>query len=210
MKKLISKIKMPNNRQLLIALYIILAIVMLLYGFFSFGIELALRHLGMITTMELTADQIGFVDIVTDENGVISSTSGDCQIHLPPGDRLITSVMMNIEFSGETGELTAYYTDEEGAEFAAADRVYGTVTEQGAYFDFGLRKVNRVRLDPTNYTVEIGVFESVIINPPRDFSDYFTIGAPQIYFFALIPAMVWAIILSIKKQLAGKDNDKNE
>ncbi len=207
MKNLFSKIKLPDNRQLLLVIYLLSIVIMLLFGFFSFGIEFALRQLGMITTQELTAEQVGFVDIVTDENGVISSTSGDCQIHLPPGYRLITSVMLNIEFSGETGELTAYYTEEEGEEFSATDRVYGSVVEGGAYFDFGLKKINRVRLDPTNYTVEIGVFDGVIINPQRDFLDYFSIGASEIYFLALIPAMIWAILISIKRSIK---NDKEK
>ncbi len=192
------------NKYLLVMLYIVMLVVMLLYSLVSFAGDRILRATGALYTYTVEAEELTFIDIVSDENGVLSSTSNDPQIILPSTNTLLASLTMNLRYTSESGEIVTYFTTDRSPEFSSSNRVFGSIEDDGIVFNFGLVSVNSLRIDPTNYIVEIGKLEHIIVNPQRDFIEFFLIDSTSIYFFITVPLLLWAVIVGLKLAVADK------
>ncbi len=201
MKKHLNKLTSINEIRLLVLIYVATVIVLILYNLFSFGVDRILRATGILYYQVIEWDELTSVDIIAYENNTIISTSLDPQILLPEHKMLIESIRFNIEFTNNAGEIDAYYSTTQMPDFSVNNRVYGALDENGADFEFGLVNTTAVRIDPTNLGGEIGVFKNIELNPKPEFTDFFTLNAELIYFIIFIPAMFWAVAISLKRVL---------
>ncbi len=187
-----------DDIKIFIYCYIISLLAVVVFVLLSFAMDRLLRATGALQSETLSWEDITPIEIIPTEDGKIFSYSVDPQILLPPKEQLISSIELKVDFEGETGELSAYYTDNPDADFSVLNRVYGYHDDEGAVFEFGLKKVSSLRIDPSSYVTTLGYFNGIEINPIRSFSDFVRINGATFYFMAVVPAMIAAIICTFK------------
>ncbi len=203
--KAINFIKTVEVKKLFALCYIIAVVALVMFVLISFATDRILRATGLLQSETLTFDDVVMWEIIPTDDGKMFSFSVDPQIHLPEKEQLISSVELKMYLEEETGELAAYYTTENEPEYSVANRVFGYKDSEGVVFDFGLKKVTSIRLDPASYVTVLGVFNGVIVNPERSLIDFFRFSGATIYFLALIPAMVVALICTFKQILVNNE-----
>ncbi len=200
--ELIKNVKIKN---IFIFCYITAIVAVLSFVILSFATDRILRATGLLQSETLTFDDVMMWEIIPTDNGKMFSFSIDPQIHLPEKEQLISSVELKMFLEEETGELAAYYKTSGEEEYSVANRVFGYKDDEGVVFDFGLKKVTSIRLDPASYVTVLGVFNGVEINPQRSFADFFRISGATVYFLALIPAMIAAVVCTFKQVLVNNE-----
>ncbi len=184
-------------------LFSILAIVA--FVLICFASDRILRASGLLENEIFYWEDIVPIEIITLPDGKVYSYSIDPQILLPQKDQLVSTVRLMMDFEGELGELAAYYKTAGQQDFSVQDRVFGYFDNDGVLFDFGLKNVTEIRIDPASYATTLGIFNSIEINPVRNLSEYFSLNGSTLYFVILIPAMIAASICTIKHVMVNDE-----
>ncbi len=183
---MIEKIERLTPKKIMASSMVVIIFLFLIINFGVFIIEHYWKMTGTLETITLTPDEFELY-AMEKKNGSYVSVTEDSQLILNK-EMTVKNVVLDIEYQIEPGEVTMYYAVSGVGAFSDSNRIWFDLEESGVYkaeFFLG-EKVHSLRLDPTIYGGNVMEINSITINVPKVFSDYFAITPDKIYFFVVL------------------------
>ena len=203
---MLSRIRKVKDPVLVAFVVIVMLLFVLGQRTVSYLREKSARSSGTLVTSVLKADDFELIGIRTEEDGYVTENDDPQMIYMLDGT--LSSVRIEMKYSLEPGEIVMYYTNPGDAGFSPRKRVWAVLDgETGYIFSLPMQQVSRIRIDPTMYPsnqLEIGNIE---INPLTGADRYYSVSAPQVFYFLIYAGMLSAIL---KFLLVLTDRDGKE
>ncbi len=208
MISIVNKFKNLSFIKIILLSFSLVISTFILLTLFIFGLESYYRMTGKLETLVLEMTDFEYIAIVRSGEHLITSDA-DPQL-LRTDDIYITNITLDIEYSLYPGEVTLYYTTNEGEGFSSKNRAWFTKTDETIYktdFFFPV-KTNSIRIDPTDLAGNIIETNSIIINEEKSFFEYFKITPSRIYYLFLYSFLL-SSIFGLAVEILNKKLEKN-
>lgn len=200
-----KKLKNLTGAKLIILCAAILCVLWLGKNMFAFGYETFARSAGKMETVTISADDFVLSGIVKRDDGSYITTDGDPQIILEK-EMKISRITLNSTFSVSPGEMVVYYSEKEGQGYSAAKRYwfYTDASGENSYTaHMKTKNYKSIRIDPTALAGNIMQIESVVINSPKSFGEYFAVNFKNIFNLLVYSAVLATVITLVKETFGG-------
>ena len=206
-----KKLSNLTGPKLVAAVAVIICVVWTAANLIGFANEAVSRSSGKMQTVTLSAQDFQLIGIKDAANGGLISTDADPQMVLECSTKM-ARITLNCTFAIEPGEMVVYYTQKAGQGFHPNKRYRFYATEDGSYTaDMPLRHIETIRIDPTNIAANTMNVDSVVLNAPKSFGQFFAVDAGDIFNLILYSTLISALITLSKEIFGGifaKKSDK--
>lgn len=198
-----KKIKNLAGIKLVLLCAVLLCLVWLGKNAITFGTESFLRATGRMQTVTLSAQDFELIGIKQLESGSFVSTDADPQMVGICGMPL-ARITLSCSFAVDPGEMMVYYTQSADQAFHPNKRYRFYADGNGSYTaTMPLKKVDALRIDPTNLAANTMTIDSITLNAPKSFGQFFAVNAGDIFNLILYSTLISALITLLKEVFAG-------
>lgn len=175
-----------EQKQIIIYGYVLCLILLWpLKGIALWGFENIASCQGKMDMYEFGPADIEFINmgkVEGVENSYISTNDDPQMIIILNSPLYVRDIYVKMSFSVHPGQTIVYYTQKENQAFSERKRIESKLNStQGILYETTIKKMNRIRIDPTMYAGNIMEIEKIIINTEKQMIDYFMLSFADIF-----------------------------
>lgn len=175
-----------KQKQLVIYGYVLCLIFLWpLKGIALWGFEYIVSGRDKMDLYEYTRAEIEYVNMekVAGTPSAYISINDDPQMIIVPREPIyVRDIYVQMSFSFHPGQTIVYYTDKATRGFSEKKRIESKLNSaEGILYETTVKKMHRIRIDPTMYMGNIMEIEKVVINSEKQFGDYFALSFADVF-----------------------------
>ena len=199
------KLKNLSGTKLIVFCAVFLTVIWSGKNLFAFGYETFARSTGKMETVTLSADDFQLIGVVKTDEGKYITTDGDPQLVLEQQMK-ISRITINSTFSVAPGEMVVYYAEKPGQPYSAAKRYWfytDAASGNGYTASMPIKNLASIRIDPTTVAGNSMEIESIVLNSPKSFIEFFAVDFRTVFNLLVYSAIIATVITLIKETFSG-------